>query len=44
MKSALGEFIIEGVMTNIDFHYEILEHPSFVAGDYDTSLIEKMKV
>jgi acetyl-CoA carboxylase biotin carboxylase subunit len=44
MKSALGEFIIEGVTTNIDFHYEILENPSFVTGDYDTSLIEKMKV
>ena len=44
MKSALGEFIIEGVTTNIDFHYEILENPSFVSGDYDTSLIETMKV
>ncbi len=44
MKSALGEFIVEGVTTNIDFHFEILENPSFVSGDYDTSLIETMKV
>lgn len=43
MKSALGEFIVEGIITNIDFHYEILEQPSFIAGNYDTSLIEKMK-
>jgi len=43
MKSALGEFIVEGIITNIDFHYEILEQPSFVEGNYDTSFIEKMK-
>ncbi len=43
MKSALGEFIVEGVTTNIDFHYDILENPAFVSGDYDTSLIETMK-
>lgn len=43
MKSALGEFVVEGLITNIDFHFEILSQPSFVAGDYDTSFIEKMK-
>lgn len=42
MKSALGEFIVEGITTNIDFHYEILDQPSFVEGNYDTSFIEKM--
>lgn len=42
MKSALGEFIVEGITTNIDFHYEILDEPSFIEGDYDTSFIEKM--
>ncbi len=43
MKSALGEFIVEGITTNIDFHYEILDEPSFIEGDYDTSFIEKMQ-
>lgn len=43
MKSALGEFIVEGIITNIDFHYEILEQPSFIEGNYNTSFIEKMK-
>ena len=26
MKSALGEFIVEGITTNIDFLYKILEN------------------
>ncbi len=42
MKSALGEFIVEGITTNIDFHYEILDQPSFIEGNYNTSFIEKM--
>jgi len=42
MRSALGEFIIEGITTNIDFHHEILNQASFVEGNYDTSFIEKM--
>jgi len=42
MRSALGEFIIEGITTNIDFHYDILDQPSFIQGNYDTSFIEKM--
>lgn len=40
MRSALGELIIEGVETNLDFQYEILNHPEFEAGKADTSFIE----
>ena len=40
MKSALGEFVIEGVTTNIDFLYKILENPEFIKNDYDTSFIK----
>ena len=40
MKSALGEFVIEGVTTNIDFLYKILEDPEFIKNDYDTSFIK----
>ena len=29
MRSALGEVIIEGIETNIDFQYEILENEAF---------------
>ena len=40
MKSALGEFVIEGVTTNIDFLYKILENPEFIKNDYDRSFIK----
>jgi len=42
MKSALGEFIVEGIHTNIDLHYDILENPSFVTGEYNTGFIENL--
>ncbi|MCI8328019.1 MAG: acetyl-CoA carboxylase biotin carboxylase subunit [Lachnospiraceae bacterium] len=42
MQSALGEVIIEGVDNNIDYQYEILMHPKFLAGDVDTNFIESM--
>ena len=41
MRSALGEVIIEGIETNINFQYEILENDAFQQGDTDTSFIEK---
>ena len=41
MKSALGEFVIDGVSTNIDFLYNILENEDFINNNYDTSFITK---
>ena len=41
MRSALGEVIIEGIETNIDFQYEILENEAFQKGDTDTGFIEE---
>ena len=41
MKSALGECVIEGIDTNIDFLLQILENKDFVENHYDTSYIEK---
>lgn len=43
MQSALGEVIIEGIETNVDYQYEILEHPDFVAGNVDIEFIERMQ-
>ena len=43
MRSALGEFIVQGVDTNIDFQYEIINHPGFISGDIDTGFIERIK-
>ncbi|MEG2289772.1 MAG: acetyl-CoA carboxylase biotin carboxylase subunit [Clostridium sp.] len=40
MKRALGEFIIEGVSTNIDLQLSILSNDNFVNGEFDTSFLE----
>ena len=42
-RSALGEVIIEGIQTNVDYQYEILHHPDFVSGNADIEFIEKME-
>lgn len=42
MQSALGEVIIEGIDTNVDYQYEILGHPDYQAGNIDIEFIEKM--
>lgn len=42
MQSALGEVIIEGIVTNVDYQYEILNNPDFIAGNIDVEFIEKM--
>ena len=41
MKRALEECVIEGVDTNLDFLYRILENKNFEKGNFDTSFIEK---
>lgn len=40
MRSALGELIIEGVTTNVDFQYEILNHEEFSKGNVNTHFID----
>lgn len=40
MKRALGEVVLEGIDTNLDFLYEILEHEVFEAGGADTNFLE----
>lgn len=42
MRSALGEIIIEGVETNVDYQYEILNHPVYLSGDIDIEFIEDL--
>ncbi len=41
MKSALSEFVISGIDTNIDFILKILNNEKFIKNKYDTSFIEK---
>ena len=42
MRSALGEIIIEGIDTNVDYQYEILNHPKFQSGDIDIEFINQL--
>lgn len=41
MRRALGELIIEGIETNVDFQFDILSHEAYQAGDIDTDFIPK---
>ncbi|MED3654233.1 acetyl-CoA carboxylase biotin carboxylase subunit [Heyndrickxia sporothermodurans] len=40
MKRALSEFAVEGVHTTIPFHLRLLEHETFVKGDFNTKFLE----
>ncbi len=42
MKRALREYVVTGVKTNLQFHLEVLEHPEFVDGSYDTQFVPRM--
>lgn len=41
MKSALKEFIVDGIRTNISFHLKVLEHPDFINGTHSTRFLER---
>ena len=41
MKSAIAEFVVDGITTNIDFLLKILENENFKNNNYDTSFIQK---
>lgn len=40
LKRALDEFVVDGVKTTIPFHKEIVNHPQFAKGFFDTQFIE----
>jgi len=42
MRRALGMFVIQGIETSLPLLQRIMDHPGFVAGDYDTHLIEEL--
>ena len=39
MQSALGEVIIDGIDTNIDYQYEILKDEDYQSGNFDTGFL-----
>jgi acetyl-CoA carboxylase biotin carboxylase subunit len=42
MKRALNEYVVEGIKTNIAFHKRVLASPQFVAGRYDTRIVDQI--
>ena len=42
-RDAVAAFAIAGPKTNLAFHAELLTSPEFVSGDYDTSLISRLR-
>jgi len=39
MTWALDEYVVEGVLTTVPFHREVMRDPEFLSGDFDTSYI-----
>jgi acetyl-CoA carboxylase, biotin carboxylase subunit len=42
LRRALGEFVVEGIKTNLEFHRRLVEHPDFVEGKIDTHFLERL--
>jgi acetyl-CoA carboxylase biotin carboxylase subunit len=42
MMRALNEYVIEGIKTNIPFHRRVLADPRFIAGQYDTRIVDQI--
>ena len=43
LRNALGELVLEGVKTNIDYQYEIINDEDFIEGNVDTGFIERFQ-
>lgn len=43
MRRALGEFVVEGIKTNVALHRFIVRHEAFVRGEYDTHFLERYR-
>ena len=43
MKRALVEMVIDGIQTNAEFQYALLEREEIITGNYNTGLLEGMK-
>jgi acetyl-CoA carboxylase biotin carboxylase subunit len=42
MQRALGEYVVEGIRTNIPFHRAALAEDAFQEGQYDTRFVERL--
>lgn len=44
MKSALDEYIIQGIKTTIPFHQKLMNNKQFCDLDFDTNFLERVKI
>ena len=44
MKSALGEMIIQGVDTNVDYQFEIMKDPDYQKGVFDIGFLDSHQI
>jgi acetyl-CoA carboxylase, biotin carboxylase subunit len=42
-RVAVGEFVVTGPKTNLAFHAELLNSRDFASGDYDTSVVSRLR-
>ncbi|MGH3889294.1 MAG: acetyl-CoA carboxylase biotin carboxylase subunit [Pseudonocardiaceae bacterium] len=42
-RAAVAGFTVTGPKCNLPFHAELLEHPEFISGLYDTGLVSRMR-
>ena len=40
MRRALDEFIVEGIVTTVPFHRQLMDNEQFIKGDFTTKFIE----
>uniref|UniRef100_A0A831T7E9 Acetyl-CoA carboxylase biotin carboxylase subunit n=1 Tax=Thermorudis peleae TaxID=1382356 RepID=A0A831T7E9_9BACT len=41
LRRALADFSVEGLPTTLPFHARVVEHPTFIGGDYDTGFLAR---
>ncbi len=42
LEVSLGEFLIDGIKTNVELHRKILSHPDFIKGDIHTRFLDSL--
>jgi acetyl-CoA carboxylase biotin carboxylase subunit len=42
-RAAVAGFEISGPKNNLPFFAELLDHPEFVDGDYDTAIVSRLR-
>jgi acetyl-CoA carboxylase, biotin carboxylase subunit len=42
MQRALGEYVVQGIRTNIPFHRAAMAEDAFIEGNYDTRFVERL--